>query len=93
MAPSFLSVPLPQELCQDANIRVALTKVLKDDELVLVLYLTNQKQEMLSGVSLTVTPPTTMKVSSGSSTSFSTDLPGFGNVSKFKVSAIFHMAP
>ena len=72
-----------QELCQDANVRVTLTKVFKDNQLVLVFFLTNQKQERLSGVSLVVTPPTTMKAATGAGghdLTFTSDLTGFANV-------------
>ena len=51
-----------QELCHDPNLRVSTTKVVKPDQLVLVLYLTNQKQSKLSGVTLSVEPPSNTKV-------------------------------
>ena len=60
-----------------------MTKVFKDDELILVFYLTNQKQEKLLGVTLNITPPTTMKGRTGvggHDLSFTVDLGGFANV-------------
>ena len=53
---------LVQEVCHDANLRVSLTKVLKLDSLVLVLFLTNQKQHKLTDISVMVNPPLNLKV-------------------------------
>ena len=51
-----------QDVCQDANLRVSLTKVLKPDHLVVVIFLTNQKQNEQSEVTLAIEPPSNMKV-------------------------------
>ncbi len=63
--------------------RISLTKILKSDQLVLVFYLTNQKQDKLLGVTLAVTPPTSIKATNGAgepNLTFSTELTGFSNV-------------
>jgi len=52
-----------QDVCYDSNVRVSLTKVLKPDQLVVVIFLTNQKQSQQSGVTLSIEPPSNMKVS------------------------------
>lgn len=52
----------PQDVCHDANLRVSLTKVLKPDHLVVVIFLTNQKQSEQSEVTLAIEPPSNMKV-------------------------------
>lgn len=52
----------PQDVCHDANLRVSLTKVLKPDHLVVVIFLTNQKQSEQSEVTLSIEPPSNMKV-------------------------------
>ena len=76
---------LSQDISQDANLRVSLTKVLKPDQLVLVLFLTNQKQADVTGVSLTIEKPSnTMAITGEGSTdlSLNTDIGGFGTVSE-----------
>ena len=70
-------------MCQDANLRLSLTKVLKPDQLVLVLLMTNQTQKDLSNVSLTLETPSNMKAttpSGGKDLSLTTNINGFGNV-------------
>jgi hypothetical protein len=57
--------------------------VLKPDQLVLVLFLTNQKQKDVTNASLTIETPSNMKAttpSGGKDLSLTTDIPGFGNV-------------
>ena len=68
-----------QDMCNDANLRVTLTKVLKPDQLVLVIFLTNQKQTEITGVNLSIELPSNMKTTSGELT-LTTNISGFGNV-------------
>lgn len=73
-----------KDVCHDANLRVTLTKVLMPDKLVLVLFLANQKQNELSGISLMLDPPSNLKALTSSGTedlSLQTTIAGFGNVS------------
>jgi len=72
-----------KDVCHDSNVRVSLTKVLKPDQLVVVIFLTNQKQSQQSGVTLAVEPPSNMKAYTASGETdltLYTDIPGFGNV-------------
>ena len=68
------TLPHAQDVCRDSNIRVSLTKVLKPDQLVVVIFLTNQKQSEQSGVTLTIEPPSNMKVSVRQFTEVDADL-------------------
>ena len=72
-----------QELCRDPNIRVSLTKVFKPDTLVLVVHLTNQKQDEISSITLSIDPPTSLKVGTGDGEgglNLTTPLAGFATV-------------
>ena len=72
---------------------MSLTKVFKPAELVLVFFLTNQKQEKLSEAKMVIDPPTTMKASKGEeSLSFTVDLSGFASVCMqiYKLPAVHH---
>ena len=82
-----------QELCRDVQMRITATKILKPDELVIVLILTNQKQSQVNGVSLTVNPPSNVKLSSndkGSDLTWKGDIEGFGNVRSLCIHHYFY---
>jgi AP-4 complex subunit epsilon-1 len=69
-----------KDVCQDANLRLCMTKLLKPDQLVLVLFLTNQKQASLTGVSLSLKPSSNLQAKTGSGEvdlTFQTSLAGF----------------
>lgn len=52
-----------QDVCQDASLRLTVTKLVSPDQLVVVLFLTNQKQAPLNGVSLSTKPSSNLLVS------------------------------
>lgn len=54
-----------QDVCQDASLRLTVTKLVSPDQLVVVLFLTNQKQAPLNGVSLSLKPSSNLLVSHG----------------------------
>ncbi len=56
--------------------------MLKTDELVLVVHVTNQNQAALPSITMTIDPPSVMKVKLLSEEKMETtmDLPGFGTV-------------
>ncbi|CAI8050729.1 AP-4 complex subunit epsilon-1 [Geodia barretti] len=69
-----------KDVCQDASLRLTVTKLVSPDQLVVVLFLTNQKQASLSDVTLSLKPSSnlTAKASSGvTDLSFKTSLTGF----------------
>ena len=63
--------------------RISASKIIKQNELVVILVLTNQKQSQVENGSLTVDPPSNVKVTSqdqGSELTWKGELKGFGNV-------------
>ena len=52
-----------QNVWQDASLRLCVTKLVGPDQLVVVLFLTNQKQAPLSGVCLSLKPSSNLLVS------------------------------
>ncbi len=73
-----------QDIAHDATLRVSVTKVLKPDQLVAVLFVTNQKQAEVSHVSLSVEKPSNTRATTLSGVndlSMTTNLAGFGTVS------------
>ena len=66
--------------------RITATKVLKPDELIIVLVATNQKQSRVDGVTLTVATPSNVKlhVTGGDTSELTWDghIEGFGSVSR-----------
>ncbi len=73
-----------QDIAHDATLRVSVTKVLKPDQLVVVLFVTNQKQAEVSHVSLSVEKPSNTRATTLSGVndlSMTTNLAGFGTVS------------
>ena len=54
---------MPQDVCQDASLRLTVTKLVSPDQLVVVLFLTNQKQASLSDVTLSLKPSSNLTVS------------------------------
>ena len=54
---------MPQDVCQDASLRLTVTKLVSPDQLVMVLFLTNQKQAPLGDVTLSLKPSSNLTVS------------------------------
>ena len=54
---------MPQDVCQDASLRLTVTKLVSPDQLVVVLFLTNQKQASLGDVTLSLKPSSNLTVS------------------------------
>ena len=52
-----------QDVSSDSNIRVTATKLVRQDELVIVLILNNQKHPAISSVTMTIEPPSNLKAS------------------------------
>jgi AP-4 complex subunit epsilon-1 len=69
-----------KDVCQDASLRLSVTKLVKPDQLVLVLFLTNQKQASLTGVSLSLKPSSNLQARTGNGSAdlgFQTSLTSF----------------
>ena len=80
---SILFYTHTQDICRDAILRVSVTKVLKPDQLVVVLFVTNQKQAEVTGVSVTMEKPSNTKATTGDGKedlSVRSNIAGFGTV-------------
>ena len=77
-------------MSSDSNVRLTATKLIGPDQLVVVILLNNQKHNALTGVTMTIDPPSNLKVNSTTLTKTSTltstftftgDIDGFACVS------------
>ena len=74
--------------------RITASKILKPDQLILVLILTNQKQSGVDNITLTIEPPSNLKVTTQEETTDLTwkgELDGFANVGLSKLLSKWHV--